>query len=626
MRDLHILCLIIFLSLGACRQPFPPPAPYGALPSSAQMDWQKMEYYMFVHFGPNTFTNKEWGDGTENPQLFNPTDLDCTQWVETAQKAGMKGIIITAKHHDGFCLWPSQYSTHTVRESPWKNGKGDVLKELSVACRQAGLKFGIYLSPWDRNHPSYGTKEYNQLFASTLTEVLTNYGDIFEVWFDGANGEGTNGKRQEYDWNLFNNTVYKHQPDAIIFSDVGPGCRWIGNEAGYAGETNWSRLDIEGFMPGKSPHLDTLNSGNRYGKFWVPGEVDVSIRPGWFYSQETDNQVKPVDKLVDIFCASVGRNANLLLNVPVDQSGRIHFKDSTRLMELKHTLDNMFTHNLAENKRVTADAVRGNDKTYAAENLLDGRYDSYWATDDHVFAASIEIDLGEKKDINSVLLQEYIPLGQRVSRFVVEAWDESKNTWKLLVEGTTIGYKRILRFETYRTNKIKLHIQEALASPVLNNIEIYHIPQAYLPATEKTESSLINNEGHLPTEKWTIQSPVHTRIVEIIDGKKTSVSINKNEAILIDLGEETQFRGFFYMPEEKVSAANLARYNFLISHDGVNWTMLKRNAMFDNIRNNPIRQNQFFDRVVKGRYVKLEPLELTNQAEKYIVVEFGLLK
>ncbi|MDR1706869.1 alpha-L-fucosidase [Dysgonomonas sp.] len=630
MKHRNILCLFFLFALfsiaNSCIRHTNAPTPYGALPSPAQLEWQKMEYYMFVHFGPNTFTNKEWGDGTEDPSIFNPSDVDCRQWVETAKKAGMKGIIITAKHHDGFCLWPSKYSTHTVRESLWKDEKGDILKELSDACREGGLKFGVYLSPWDKNHPAYGTPEYNQVFANTLTEVLSNYGEVFEQWFDGANGEGPNGKKQEYDWVLFNSIVFKHQPQAVIFSDVGPGCRWMGNEAGYAGETNWSRLNIEGFAPGNSPALDTLNTGNTYGKAWVPAETDVSIRPGWFYSPNTDDKVKSVEELLDIYCASVGRNSNLLLNVPADRRGRIHPNDSIRLMEFRSAIDRMFNKNLAKGKTAKASAVRGNAKIYDAANLLDGQYDSYWATDDNVLTASVEVNLGEKTDINCIVLQEYIPLGQRVARFSIEAWNDNANTWVQLVNATTIGYKRILRFKEYKTQKIRVNILESLACPVLNNIELYNIPLEYIFATENPKIELIKEDSDLSTEKWSVLTPHIANIGEIIDGTTTTVSIGITEPVIIDLGEKCNFSGFFYTPENRVAAPNISRYNFYVSFDGKNWITLENNVMFDNIKNNPIRQNKYFHKKIEARYIKLLPLELSNSSEVYNITEVGLLK
>ena len=469
------LTSLVFLSFAGCALP-EPPTPYGVVPNHHQMDWQKLEYYMFIHFGPNTFTDVEWGDGKEDPKVFNPTALDCRQWAATAKAAGMKAIIITAKHHDGFCLWPSKYSTHTVRESAWKDGKGDVLKELSEACREYGLKFGVYLSPWDQNHPAYGTPEYNQIFANTLDEVLSSYGYIFEQWFDGANGEGPNGKKQVYDWELFHKTVFRHQPHAIIFSDVGPGCRWMGNERGVAGETNWSTMNIEGFGPGRdAPPTKILNTGEEGGAAWVPAETDVSIRPGWFYSASTDESVKTTAKLADIYYTSVGRNSNLLLNVPPDRRGLIHPNDSIRLMEFRRIIDESFAVNLAQDAKFTASHSRGSSSKFGVKNLADDHYDTYWATDDDQLSAMIEIDFGKAQTFNRLMLQEYIPLGQRVKAFSVEYFDG--NNWQQVDRQTTIGYKRILRFPIITSQKLRIHIEESLACPVLNGISVYKAPE-----------------------------------------------------------------------------------------------------------------------------------------------------
>lgn len=442
------------------------------LPSEQQVAWQQLEYYLFIHFGPNTFTDVEWGHGDEDPNVFNPTALDADQWVRTAREAGMKGIIITAKHHDGFCLWPSRYSTHTVKESSWKNGKGDVLRELSEACKKYGLKMGVYLSPWDRNHPAYGTDEYNQVFVNMLTEVLIGYGDIFEVWFDGANGEGPNGKKQVYDWDLFNGTVYKHQPDAIIFSDVGPGCRWIGNERGIAGETNWSTMDTEGFEPGAgAPPTEVLNQGQAEGARWVPGEADVSIRPGWFYSPSTDGQVKSLEELLTIYYSSVGRNANLLLNVPVNREGRIHPNDSTRLMELRRVLNETFDENLA------AGAAVREENGPALKRLTDGDPGTFYAFEKSRTSASFTLELERIVEFDRLELQEYIPAGQRVKSFSVEVWDEQAQGFRELARQTTIGYKRLLRFPAVKTNRVRIHILDSRPGPILAGIGLYKAPE-----------------------------------------------------------------------------------------------------------------------------------------------------
>ena len=459
------------LALLASCSKVTPPEPYGAVPTPQQVEWQKMEMNMFAHFGPNTFTGLEWGLGTEAEDIFNPTALDCGQWASIAKEAGFKGIIITGKHHDGFCLWPNPVSTHTVAQSPWKDGKGDVLKELSEACAKEGLKFGVYVSPWDRNDPHYGTPEYNDVYVKTLETVHDGrYGEIFEQWFDGANGEGPNGKKQVYDWPRFHETVLKYSPNAIMFSDVGPGCRWVGNERGVAGRTNWSTLNTKGFTPGAgSPSTDTLNTGNVHGAVWHPAETDVSIRPGWFWRESENDKVKSLNKLLSIYYTSVGRNSLLLLNVPPDNRGLIHEADATRLKEFKAALDEIFKDNLADGAKAKASNVRG--RGFGAGNILDGNFDSYWATKDGVNEASVTFDLAGEKTFNRVLIQEYIPLGQRVKSFTVEA-EGPDGQWKEIARETTIGYKRIVPVEKVTTSKVRVNIS-AFAPPTINGFGLY---------------------------------------------------------------------------------------------------------------------------------------------------------
>lgn len=447
--------------------------PYGPLPTAYQLTWQDMEMYMFVHFGPNTFTDKEWGSGKENPDVFHPTDLDCRQWARTAKLAGMKGIIITAKHHDGFCLWPSKYSKHTVAQSSWKNGNGDVLKALSEACKEYGLKFGVYLSPWDRNHPAYGTPRYNRIFANMLKEIYTSYGPVFEQWFDGAKGTGPNVKKQVYDWKLYDSTVYALQPNCIIFSDVGPGARWVGNENGFAGKTNWSTINVKGFEPGKeAPSRESLNQGDEKGKQWVPAECDVSIRPGWFYSPETNDKVKTTAQLAEIYYKSVGRNANLILNVPPDRRGHIAPEDSLALMKFREWREKSFDDNLAiYANSIEATNVRGGHSKFAAHHLIDGNKNTYWATDDNITQASLTITFDKPIIFNNLLLKEYIQLGQRISSFNLEVWKNGQ--FVKVAEGTTIGHKRILRFPKQTTTKVRLNITASKACPVLSEIQLY---------------------------------------------------------------------------------------------------------------------------------------------------------
>ena len=442
------------------------PAPYGPVPSTAQLDWQLMEYNMFCHFGPNTFTGAEWGSGSEPEDIFNPEDLDCRQWARTARDAGMKGIIITAKHHDGFCLWPNPESLHTVAQSRWRDGKGDVLKELSDACDEYGLGFGVYISPWDRNDPAYGTPEYNAKYARTLQSVHDGrYGTIFEHWFDGACGEGPNGKRQKYDWALFHKTVRELQPFAVMFSDVGPDCRWVGNEKGRAALTNWSRLDTAGFTPGAgAPPKDVLQQGNIDGVAWVPAETDVSIRRGWFWKES--ECPKSAEELMKIWLESVGRNSLLLLNVPPDTRGRIPAEDSTVLMEFRALREKVFGNNLAAGASVRARSAYCSKR----RNLVDGNFWTWWAAASDT--PEIEICLREKQRVNCISLQEYIALGQRVASFEVQAW--TGEDWKTVGSGTTIGYKRILLLESVCTDRIRVRITSSLAHPVLGDIALYY--------------------------------------------------------------------------------------------------------------------------------------------------------
>ena len=569
------------------------PATYGALPTQAQVEWQKMEMNMFCHFGPNTFTSAEWGTGQENADVFNPTEMDCRQWAAIARAAGMKGIIITAKHHDGFCLWPNPVCRHTVAYSSWKDGKGDVLKELSEACGEYGLKFGVYISPWDRNDPAYGTDEYNEVFRETLESALGNYGPVFEQWFDGACGEGPNGKIQVYDWNLYHETVYRHQPDAVIFSDVGPGCRWIGNEAGYAGKTCWSVIDTAGFAPGnKAPDRDALNCGNENGEAWVPGEADVSIRPGWFYKDSENDKVKSVSDLLGIYYASVGRNSLLLLNVPPDKRGLIHSIDSLRLMEFRSALDRIFGTDMSDGASAEASQVRGKSGRFSASNILDDDYDSYWTTDDGVDEASVTVELDGKKTFNRILLQEYIPLGQRVSEFSVDIRDD-KGQWQRAAEGTTIGYKRILLIDKVTADAVRVNILKSHACPVLNGFGLYL------------------DEIMGETEGWD-------------ESDASGKTMDAGEALVSDLGKESEITGFFYTPKKRGADGCIITYNLEVSSDGETWRRVFTDRMFDNIENNPVRQEVLFPEPLSFRYIRLIPVR-TGNAGSYGVKGFGVL-
>jgi len=464
-KRLAILIMLIcpFLAMG---QPKPTPV---------QLQWHNMEFYLFMHFGPNTFTDKEWGEGNEREEIFNPTSLDCQQWCRIAKAAGAKGIIITAKHHDGFCLWPSKFSKHTVRESKWKNGKGDVLKELSLACKKYGLKFGVYISPWDRNHPDYGTEKYNDVFVNMMKELFTNYGPIWELWWDGANGEGPNGKKQVYDWHRFEQTVRELSPKTIVFSDIGPDIRWCGNEDGIAGKTNWNTLDTAGFKRGAgAPPQDTLNAGNANGKNWIPAECDVSIRPGWFYHKEQDEKVKTPEQLFDLYLKSVGRGANLLLNVPPDRSGLIDGNDSTALAEFNKMRSRSFSNNLFRDA-ATYHLFHGILKKAPA--LSDENYKTTERITESVLQ-SVGVELGSKqtKKVNCIVLNEDMSRGQHCSKFKLLLFD-SKDVLIKEIYGTTIGRKRTISFSAVTINTIELTIEEQNGVTSISEIEAYLIDE-----------------------------------------------------------------------------------------------------------------------------------------------------
>lgn len=446
------------------------------VPSKKQLAWHEMELYLFAHFGPNTFTDKEWGQGTEPEDIFNPTNLDCRQWCRIAKAAGAKGIIITAKHHDGFCLWPSKYSTHTVKESKWKNGKGDVLKELSQACKHYGLKFGVYISPWDRNHPKYGTPAYNDVFVNMMKEIFSNYGPIWELWWDGANGEGPNGKKQVYDWDRFKKTVKAISPNTVIFSDVGPHIRWVGNEKGIAGETNWNYLDTAGFTPGeRAPPTDTLNRGNINGKNWIPAECDVSIRPGWFYHKEEDEKVKTPEQLFQIYLKSVGRGANLLLNVPPDRRGLINEKDSTVLIEFNRLRGETFRNNLIKN----TDALIISGDSIKSRGLINDRSAKTFGIISNSRYEFARIKFREAKKINCIVLKEYLYDGQNCKSFRLILMNEKYDVLRE-IKGTTVGNSRIITLPITNVSILELRINDQKKATKISEIESYLIDESLI--------------------------------------------------------------------------------------------------------------------------------------------------
>ena len=478
---LKFLILIFFIGIfSKCKKKENIISPVQPLPNSNQVAWQKMEYYAFIHFNMNTFTNKEWGYGDEKPIQFNPSQLDTGQWAKVIKQAGMKGIIITAKHHDGFALWPSKYTDHSVKNSLWRDGKGDLIDELSKSCKDYGLKLGIYISPWDRNHPDYGKPEYVTYFRNQLRELLTQYGDIFEVWFDGANGgDGYYGganeirkvdKKTYYDWPKTIQIVRDLQPKAVIFSDAGPDIRWVGNEKGYANETTWSPIYRDSLYPGM-PNFNDFSSGQENGTHWVPTETDVSIRPGWYYHPEEDSKVKSVSKLIDIYFNSVGLNSSLLLNLPVDKRGLIHENEIENLNQLSDYLDQTFSKNYVYKQNIeVSSSVKGFEKM----NIIDGNLETYWVSRPDDVKPNFTLNFESPLEANTFMVQEYIQLGQRIQAFTFEIMSNGK--WEKVYEGTTIGNKRLIRFKSKRIDAIRFSVSNFKKQVVLNNIGLYRAP------------------------------------------------------------------------------------------------------------------------------------------------------
>lgn len=692
MKNIFLLLSYFLIMMPICSQELvKPPEPFGPLPTQKQLDWHEMEFYAFVHFSLNTFTNKEWGYGDESPELFNPTALDTRQWARIAKQAGMKGIILVAKHHDGFCLWPSAYTERSVKNSPWKNGNGDVVKELAAACKEYDLKLGLYLSPWDRNHAQYGKPEYISYFRNQLKELLTNYGDVFEMWFDGANGgDGYYGGANEtrkintleyYDWDETYKLIYKTAPKTLVWG-VGPSeARWIGNEEGRAGKTNWSLLRQKDELAGKV-HYTEFMSGHEDGEKWVPGEADVSIRPGWFYHSIEDDKVRSLDEMVDIYYESIGRNANLLLNLPVDRRGLVHENDEVRLKELISTIKADFKAELLAGTKVSADNVRGNSSSFTAKNVTDGDRNTYWATDDNVKKASIVFDFGKPVAINRILLQEYIELGQRVRAFTVEA--RIDGNWKTVANETTIGYKRILRIDRIKASALKINITDSKACVVISNIEAYNAPtfvkspiigrdksgnvsmkseegnkiyyttdgsepsvksnfykQGFkynkavvikaiaIHKNENSSSAVTTAKYGVSKEKWKVVSASSGNmksVDRIVDGNPDTDwnfggGSNKfSEEVVIDMGTTIKINGFTYIPQQVGNNLNLiSKYEFYTSLDNIKWTMQSQGE-FSNIKNNPIEQVKIFTQS-KARYLRF--VAKSNDGRKGQVFSIG---
>lgn len=624
-KSIHLLSIpVVACCLSCTSGKVLPPEPILPVPEPKQVEWQQMETYAFIHFGLNTFNDREWGYGDTDPKTFNPTNLDCEQWAQTLVKAGMKGVILTAKHHDGFCLWPFEGTDYSVKNSPWKNGQGNVVKELSEACKKYGLKFAVYLSPWDRHQANYGTPEYLPYFYAQLHDLLTNYGPVFEVWFDGANGgDGWYGgakdirtidRKNYYNYPRIYEMLDSIQPQAIIFSDGGPGCRWVGNEKGFAGATNWSFLRKGEVHPGYDKSYE-LQYGHPDGNQWVPAECDVSIRPGWFYHPEEDDRVKSPDQLVDLYYRSVGHNATLLLNFPVDRRGLIHPVDSANAVRFHEMIQQQLKTNLVAGMTPKVSNERGGD--FVASALTDDNFDTYWATEDGVTTADIEFSFDTPTRMNRMMLQEYIPLGQRVKAFVVEYLD--KDTWlpvKLNEETTTIGYKRLLRFETVETKGIRIRITDARGPLCLSNVGVYDAGNVSDSFVEKVED--------IESVPYLLPDVKAEETAKASDKQAQTTCFVEGDRLLIDLQEERLVSSLHFLPDQgEPNKGLIANYEIRVgtSKDAVN--QLVKSGEFSNIQNNPVMQSVFFT-PVKARYIELKATRMIRAGEPMGFAELGV--
>lgn len=602
------------------------PAPLLPLPEQKQVDWQRMETYAFIHFGLNSFCDREWGYGDTDPKMFNPKRLDCEQWVKTLMAAGMKGVILTAKHHDGFCLWPFEGNDYNVSKSPWRNGKGNVVKELSEACKKHGLKFAVYLSPWDRSRADYGSPSYVDYFHSQLRDLLTNYGPVFEVWFDGANGgdgyyggardKRTIDRKNYYNYPRIYQILDSLQPQAVVFSDGGPGCRWVGNEKGFAGETNWAFIPKNTVYPGY-PNYPELQFGYPDGDQWTAAECDVSIRPGWFYHPEEDDKVKSPEQLADLYYRSVGHNATLLLNFPVDRNGLINPIDSANAVNFHKLIQRELGNNLVAGMKPKVSNERGGQ--FAAQALTDGSWDTYWATGDGVTSADITFTFKKARKMNRIMLQEYIPLGQRVKKFAVE-WLDKNGSWKAVEQGeetTTIGYKRLLRFLTVETKGLRVHILDSRGPICMNNLGVYY-------GGEDAQLTWSPSSVAIKSVPFALKGFDEAQLTKVVDRNPATVLFADKNELLIDLGRDTKVSTLMYLPDQSENRHGLIHSYTLAAckADGTDEHVLS-SGEFSNIQNNPVLQTITFEPATT-RYLKLKADRMVNDGEQIGVAELGV--
>ncbi len=602
------------------------PAPYGAVPSARQWRWHQREQYAFIHFAMNTFTDKEWGYGDEDPKMFNPSDFSADQIVGAAKAGNLKGIILTAKHHDGFCLWPTKLTEHCIRNSPYKNGQGDIVREMSDACKRAGLAFGIYLSPWDRNRADYARPSYVEYFRKQVVELCTGYGELFEFWFDGANGgDGYYGGAREtrqidapkyYNWPSIIALVHQHQPMACTFDPLGADIRWVGNEDGIAGDPCWPTMPNHPYVQSEG------NSGVRGGALWWPAETNTSIRPGWFYHADEDSKVRSPENLVGYFDTSVARGTNMNLNLPPDRRGRIPDQDVKILTSFGDAIRASFATDLTQGAVASASHVR--DKGYEAAKVLDGQRDTYWSAPDGVTTPSLTLDLPPGRRFDLIRIREYLPLGVRVTRFAVDA--EVNGQWQQLAEHECISAQRIIRLpQPITARRVRLRIVDAPVCPAISEVSLFQsVPPVPVPAIVSSDPTV------LATTDWTIISATAPGAEKLLDNDAKTIWVQpaptpgKPASVTVDMGQVRDVAGFSLTPSRQVmiDAAPPRGYVAETSVDGKSWTPAGAGE-FSNIAYALSTQRLPFTSVRPVRYLRLTFAEMSKPAAKLAIAGIG---
>jgi alpha-L-fucosidase len=612
-----IICLSA-LFLASCGDEATAPASYGATPSEAQLKWHDTDFYGMICISTITYTDEEWGYGDEPASLFNPELFDAREMVGVMKAAGMKGVLLVAKHHGGFCLWPTSTTDYSVKSSPWRDGKGDMVREFADAAREAGLKFGVYNSPWDRNDADYGRPEYIRRYREQLRELHTNYGDIFISWYDGANGgDGYYGGAREmrklddldnyYGWEEVKKLVREWQPDAVTFN-IGD-IRWVGNEGGYASDPCWATFDVA--KEGSIEWIPT--SGQRNGKQWMPAECDVPIRPGWFYHASMDDKVKTSEQLFDLYFRSVRLGQAFDIGLAPDMSGRLHPNDVRSLKGLGQLINSTFAVNLAADARISVNNKRGKD--YSVDNLTDNDKTSYWATNDKTTEGLITLEWKEPCTFSIISLREYLPLGQRIDSVAVEIFNGGQ--WTAFANVTSIGANRLIRAKKpVEASKVRIRTFGPVC-PALSEIGVY-LEAKPAPVEKKADDQGVSKA------KWKMM-PAGSD-TKAFDGDVATVwkaAAGGKQELCIDLGESITISEFVYTPDDSDANGLITKYELYISDKSGQWGKAVAADEFGNIRNNPLPQSIRLAKPLKGRYIRLAANETINDAPM-AVAEVGV--